>query len=92
MLTLQDLKAMPPFTIFASGITIDNSDGINMTNSGKELRWVAKRGGFHDWCIYIHLATNNMDFVASYGDKILNEDNIKKLVQCDDESYAMYRY
>jgi hypothetical protein len=47
MLTLQALKDMKP-GIFTSGTTTDNPDGVNMTNSGQALRWVAVRGGIHD--------------------------------------------
>lgn len=53
MLTLQELKDMDPDTIFATGTTTDDSAGINMTGSGRELRWVACRGGIWDWAIYI---------------------------------------
>ena len=28
--------------------TVVNPEGINMSNSGKELRWIAKRGEIHD--------------------------------------------
>ena len=90
-LTLVDLKAMKPETIFATGTAFDNASGINMTNSGKVLRWVAVRGGFHDWCIYCHYADKSEYEVKSNGDKVFNKDIIRRLVPCDDEAFGYYR-
>lgn len=91
-LTLQQLKDMQPDTIFATGTATDDSEGINMTNSGQELRWVACRGGIHDWAIYIQKASWPAEEVKRMGDKVTSERNIKKLVPCDDEAFSMYRY
>lgn len=52
MLTLQKLKEMEPHTIIDRGEVIDSPDGCNMANTGKMMRWVAIRGGIHDWAIY----------------------------------------
>jgi len=92
MLTLQKLKDMPPKTIFATGEILDNPHGINMTNSGKRLRWVAVRGGMWDWAIYCHWAEHSAEWVSRQGDKVMSEHNIKHLVDCDDEAFAMYRF
>ena len=92
MLTLQQLKEMKPNTIFLKGEIVDSPDGINMENSGKQLRWVAVRGEIHDWAIYCHLAENDWDFIKSQGNKITGEKNIKKLVFCDKEAFEMYCY
>lgn len=43
MLTVDELKSLKP-GVFASGITTDDENGINMTGSGMRLRWVAVRG------------------------------------------------
>ena len=91
MLTLQALKDMKPQTLIGTGLTIDNPTGVNMTNSDKHLRWVAVRGGIHDWAIYVHFATNDIDFVLRQGDKVHGKENIRRLVPCDDEALAMYR-
>jgi hypothetical protein len=48
MLTLQQLKDMEPYTIFATGVTTDGYDAVNMYGKGQELKWVATRGGIHD--------------------------------------------
>ena len=89
MLTLQQLKDMEPGTIFAFGLTIDNPSGINIAHTDKILRWVAKRGGIKDWAIYI--GTGSSEEVAREGDKIFGEENIKRLVPCEDEAFKMYR-
>ena len=93
-LTLEDLKEMQPFTVFATGITENSPDGIYMTNEnlGKKLMWVAKRGEIHDWAIYIHWAEYGEEYVRDYGDKVTSPTNIKKLVPCDEEAFKMYRY
>lgn len=92
MLTLKQLKDMPPGTIFASGIVKDSPEGINMVNTGKDLKWIAKRGYIHDWTIYISWANVPEIEVAQYGDKIFTEANIRKLVECDQEAFEMYRH
>ena len=92
MLILQELKDMKPFSIFASGETTDNSSGINMSNSGRTLKWVACRGGIHDWAIYVGTDSQSDEDIQDYGDKVTSEYNIKKLVPCDNDAFQMYRY
>jgi len=92
MLTLEQLKAIQPHTLFATGVTIDSPEGINMTNSGKELRWVAVRGEIHDWSIYVHFSSNPVEWVRRFGDKVCREYHITKLVPATKEAMEMYRY
>ena len=92
MLTLQKLKDMKPDTIFATGTINDGPTGINIAHTGKTLRWVACRGGIHDWAIYVQDESWDEQRVKDMGDKVTSENNIKKLVPCDDEAFAMYRY
>jgi len=92
MLTLQKLKDMAPNTIFAQGEMIDSLEGINITNSGKMLKWIAIRGDIHDWTIYCHFAEKDYAWIKRFGDKIFTERNIRKLVECNDEAFNMYRY
>jgi len=91
-LTVECLKKMEPGYMFASGSARDHPSDINMTGNGQWLRWVAVRGGYHDWAIYIHKATHNKLWIKSQGDKICNEHYIKKFVPCTDEAYALYRH
>ena len=92
MLTKKMLMDMPSGNIFAKGETVDSLEGVNMTGSGKKLRWLAKRGsGYHDWTIYLHFDDKDWKYIEDYGDKPIDEDNIKKLVECDKEAYDLYR-
>ena len=83
---------MAPDSIIATGTTIDSPEGLNMSNSGKKLRWVAVRGGIYDWAIYAHFAIHSETYVRQQGDKVYGEHHIKRLVFCDDEAFALYRY
>ena len=72
MLTLEELKAMKPDTVFAKGqalilhpwfnntkITCLDKDG-NFVERGKycKVKWLAIRGRIHDWAIYHSLDAN----------------------------------
>lgn len=92
MLTLEQLKAMPPGTIFATGTANDDPKGLFMANTNRQLRWVACRGGIHDWAIYCHFADKSEQWIQRHGDKVHMEKHIRKLVPCTDEALAMYRY
>ena len=78
--------------IFAKGEIIDSPDGINMMNSGKQLKWVAVRGYIHDWAIYCHLADCSYKYIRDFGDKVHSKETIRKIVPCDDEAFKMYRH
>lgn len=90
MLTLSKLKAMKP-GIFDSGTVRDSSTGVNILGSGKMLRWVAVRGGIHDWAIYVYWEAMSEEWIKAHGDKVHDRNNIKRLVKCDDEALGMYR-
>ena len=92
VLTLNMLKEMEPRSIFATGTAFDTPRDININGSGRALRWVAVRGGIHDWAIYVNFSGSTQEYIRDCGDKICSEDNIKKLVKCDEEAFKMYRY
>ena len=92
MLDIEMLKAMPPHCHFACGNVIDNPEGINMCNTGKQLKWVAVRGGIPDWTIYILWDTYSYTEISRMGDKVFNRESIRKLVPCTDEAFKMYRF
>ena len=83
---------LPKDKPFARGMCLDNPDGLNMTNSNNLLRWVAIKGWDNDWCIYTHFAENDWDFIQRSGDKVCGKENILKLVPCDSDMFAAYRY
>lgn len=93
LLTIEELKNLPAFDYFATGTIKNSPDEIYMTNNdqGRELLWVAQRGGFHDWAIYIHWADKGLEYVKSNGDKVTNDKDIRKLVSATEEAYSMYR-
>lgn len=96
MLTLKDLKeslALNKDRVIATGVALDNELGINMTGSGRELRWVAVRGhGYFDWAIYCHYAEYDIDYIMAHGDKVTNKETIRRLVPCTDGAFEFYRY
>lgn len=83
---------MPEGTIFATGEALDDENGINMENTGHNLKWIAVRGDIHDWTIYCYWVENSIEYIRGRGDKVHNESTIKKLVPCDDEALKMYRH
>lgn len=70
MLTIEDLKAMEPNSIFASGFgEIEHpwfndatpvEDGGSLLADGRHtvVKWVAVRGGIYDWAIYHSMDAN----------------------------------
>jgi hypothetical protein len=94
MLTLKQLKNMEPESIFARGEFEDNHIGINISDSNKLLKWVAVRGGIHDWAIYCDSPYSPLfsyESIKELGYKIHNRDFIRRLVDCDIESLEWYR-
>lgn len=99
MLTIEKLKSMEPKKIFAHGHTYIT----NFSGDSTWTKWVAIRGGIHDWAIYISYSTNlgmehekhlSADWmsIAQYGDKLCDDDKIRELVPCTDEAFEKYRY
>lgn len=82
MLTIQKLKEKKP-GIFASGVGMD---GRNI------IRWVAVRGGTHDWAIYYGRLAQSQEEIKRCGDKLYTKEKIRGFVPCDDEAFGMYRY
>ena len=85
-LTFAQLKQMDPFTIFATGT------GTYPEVENVPIRWVAVRGGIHDWCIYYLEEDEITDNIKSHGHKIFTKEVIKRLVPCTEEAFKMYRY
>ena len=93
ILTLDKLKAMKPFEIFAHGTVTNNTEGVWMSpnKTGESLRWVAVRGWIEDWAIYCYYSEYSIDWIAEHGNKIWFKDDVKKLVPCDEEAFRFYR-
>lgn len=60
--------------------------------SGEVLKRVAVRWiWMHDRAIYIWPEFEASFVIAKNGDKLRGEDNIRRLVDCSDEAFALYR-
>jgi hypothetical protein len=102
MVKLDYLKQLKPDTIFARGKFVDSPEGVNLAGTGRKLRWVAVRGGIHDWAIYAEPPYSDPDEecnggwtdqqIRRHGTKVHRDSNILALVPCDDEAFAMYRH
>ena len=91
-LTLNILDNCLEGIVLASGLTTDDSNGLHITGSGKELRWVLKIGGNHDWAVYCLWAENTIDRVIQNGDKVCLRRNIKNIIEINDEVWKRYRF
>ena len=120
MLTLSDLKSFKPHEIFAKGETLILHPWFNNTvktclnekgepeANGKycKVKWVAIRGGIHDWAIYHSLDANleradyldgfshlepSWEDIADHGSKLHKRDKIQELVEPDKEAMSWYR-
>lgn len=85
MLDLPMLMAMPEHCVFATGL-------FKIPKRGLFVRWVAVRGDIHDWAIYFSHPSWELDRIWLEGEKVMTEEEIKKLVPCDDEAFSMYRH
>ena len=93
-LTLQMLKDMKP-KVFAKGEILNKELPTPMVRPSESpdlnLCWVAKRGGYWDWTIYLCKQELGYKYALAHGDKTFSENNIRLLVPCDDEAYKMFR-
>jgi hypothetical protein len=92
MLDLEQFNKIPSGTDFASGIAFDSPEELNMTGSGKSLKWIAVKGWANDWSIYTHWDEYDWDYVKRSGDKVMSREHIKFLVPCDRDVFNKYRY
>ena len=91
-LTKKKIEDAKPNSIMYDGITTDDPNGLNMTNSGRILRFIVYRGGIADWCIYTHLAEMPLEYIRDHGDKPHSREFIENEVEFDDKVWEMYRH
>lgn len=74
------------------GETVDSSEGFNINNTGKNIKYVVMKGYIDDWCVYAESCWEDMSFekVISNGDKIL-PDTARNIIEADDEVWKRYR-
>jgi len=92
VLTKEQFDLLPAGKVFASGVLPNSPEGLFMTDSGGELRWVAKKGHGDDWAIYCHWSSYTVEYITKYGDKVVTRKNILKCIDCDQEVFKAYRY
>lgn len=97
-LTRDELKAMRPYEMFATGVLPNEPGGLFMESAismrGRPLRWVTCRGQTDDWAIYCMWEDEaaSLQFVIYHGDKVRDAANVRLCVPCDDEALKRYRY
>ena len=113
MLTIKKLKEMKPNTVFAKEVGLIEHPWFNnaketLCEDGRstQVKWIAIRGGIHDWAIYHSLDANleparyldgishleaSWEMIERGGAKLHDRETIKKLVPCTDEALEMYR-
>jgi len=68
MLTVEKLKDMQPWEIFASGEWVDDRTVFNVWGKWDRIQRVAVRGkGYHDRAIYYHMISEE-DYDPAYPD------------------------
>ncbi len=92
MITEQEFNDIPNGQIFAMGILPNSPDGIFITRTGGNIKWIAKKGYGDDWAIYCHWSFTSDEFIERNGDKVTTELYIKRCVECDDTVFKKYRY
>ena len=92
-MTDKEFKELPFDKPFSSGVAKDDPTGLNMTNSGNELRWIAKKGRINDWAIYCYWNQPEIsdDYILKSGQKVYDLNNVKNVIDCDDEMLKRYR-
>ena len=78
ILTLEELKCSKP------GIIREYLLGAQ--------RFVVVRGGIHDWAMYTDKSERSSWYISQNGLKVHREAEIRALVECTDEAFAMYRH
>ena len=94
-MTMKELEAVMPGTIFVKGELPNSPEGIYMTDSnrGRTLRWLAVKGrGYDDWAIYCGWEDMSWEEIRGNGDKITTKEYIQRCVPCDDDVFKRYRY
>lgn len=113
VLTVEALKRFAPHSTFAAGYGFIehpwfNDATVTLEPDGRstQVRWVAVRGGIHDWAIYHSLDANfvaapylddpcHLDVdderIARGGAKLHSERLIRAWVPCTDEAFRWYR-
>ena len=89
LLTLEMFEAMPNGEIFR--IVTTKIQNVHEPLKA-ELTFICKKADSgHDWAIYGHFSDKEISFIASQGDKVFTEREIRDICPCTDDVYAKYR-
>ena len=93
-ITKEMIKNAKPNSIIYANDTIDGTDGFNMTNSRKVLRFVVVRGGVADWCVYTQFAERCLSDqeIKQWGDKVHSEQHLLNVLDFNSDVWKMYRH
>lgn len=91
--------------VFRVVVTSELGPYISQSVIGDQLMFVAKKGHFNDWAIYVSRLTpashwpsaldsyfDAVNYTKTHGDKLHNEDAIRNIVPCTNEVYLKYRH
>ena len=92
MLTLKQFNQIEPGKTLAFGTLPNSPEGLFMTSTGGELKWVAKKGWANDWTIYCHWSDKSLEWIEQHGDKVHTEIHIRRCVPCEDAVLNTYRF
>lgn len=87
ILTLELIDMLPANKVFACGVSV----GIDVMNPIGFYKWVAITGRADDWTIYYGRIEEAIDAIAQVGDKLCNNDIIRRIMPCADEALERYR-
>lgn len=80
-----------PGAVFAIGNAPDSPEGLNMTGSGKTLFWVAVKGYVDGWRLYCSFESREY-YTKEHGYKVMDFDNVLRVLAADDGMLKHYRY
>jgi hypothetical protein len=88
MFTITDFNAAEPGEV----IRIVTTKYQHVEYSRRPLTFVVLKGKSGlDWAIYFHYQDTPIEMIKTNGNKVTQERNIRDLIPCDDEVFALYR-
>jgi len=76
--------------VLVCGISIDNPEGINLSNTNKLIKFVFNCGGYKDWAVYIDEEHKSFDEVRDCGNKVMPE-SLKNIFELEEGVEEMFR-
>ena len=80
-----------PLKVLVCGLTMDNHKGINIDRSNKDIRFVLKCGGAHDFAVYVGHYNETFEQIENHGQKVSFE-YLKNIFEFEEGVEEMYRW